>query len=271
MAYANFKATIWSKYIQREIERKCRLVEWCWKEFEGEAKKGERVKITGIGPVTIGDYTGADIADPEAVEDASVYIDIDQAKYFNFAVDDIDKAQATDGLFEAISAEAIHRMARARDSFVAGRAVDAGGKSASAAITTAAGAKTAIDTGILYLRENDVDIEDDVIIELVPFLYNLFKDKLVELKTNNDELIKKGIVGMYDNCYVRVSNNLYNDGTDYYSMIRTKRAIAFAGGISETEAYRPEKRFSDALKGLNVYGGKVVRPKELYAIKARKS
>jgi hypothetical protein len=84
------------------------------------------------------------------------------------------------------------------------------------------------------------------------------------------ELIKKGVVGMYDNCKVKLSNNLYNDGTDDYMLVRTKRAIAFAGGIDETEAYRPESFFADAVKGLNVYGGKIVRPKELYVIKAHK-
>ena len=84
------------------------------------------------------------------------------------------------------------------------------------------------------------------------------------------ELISRGVAGMYDNCKVKMSNNLYNDGTDDYMLVRTNRAIAFAGGIDETEAYRPESYFADAVKGLNVYGGKIVRPKELYVIKAHK-
>lgn len=40
-------------------------------------------------------------------------------------------------------------------------------------------------------------------------------------------------------------------------------ATTFAEQILKTEAYRPEKRFGDALKGLHVYGGKVVRPEAL--------
>ena len=51
-------------------------------------------------------------------------------------------------------------------------------------------------------------------------------------------------------------------------MIRTKKAIAFAGQINETEAYRPEQLFKDDVKGLDTYGAKVVRPKELYVVKA---
>ena len=61
-----------------------------------------------------------------------------------------------------------------------------------------------------------------------------------------------------------MSNNLYNDGTDDYEMIRTKKAIAFAGQINKIEKARKEKGFSDIIKGLHVYGAKLVRPKELY-------
>lgn len=271
MAYENFKPTVWSKYIMRELERKCKLVDDCWKQFEGEAKRGKEVKILGVGTPSIKDYTGASIGTPEAVADSSTILKIDQAKYFNFAVDDVDRAQAQEGLMEALMDEATQAMAVTRDKYVAAQAVNAGAFSTSAAITTAAAAKKAIDTGILWLRENDVAIEDNVVIEVAPFLYQLLRDQLVELKTDNDTLIKKGIVGMYDNCKVKLTNNLYSDGTDTYMMIRTKKAIAFAGGIDEVEAYRPQDLFSDAIKGLNCFGARVLRPKEIYVIKARKA
>lgn len=271
MAYSNFKPTIWSKFIQTELEKKCRLVEDCWTQFEGEAKQGARVKILGISAPDIFDYVpGEGIPAPQTVEGTDVMLDIDQAKAFNFMVDDIDRAQSIGGLMETLIKEATSKMAKTRDSFVASLAKDAEYSSESQQIKTATAAKTAIDNALLALRENDVDLEDDVIITVSPFFYQLFRDALTELKTNNDDLIKKGVVGMYDNCKVKLSNNLYNDGTDDYMMVRTKRAIAFAGSIDETEAYRPESFFADAVKGLNVYGGKIVRPKELYVIKAHK-
>ena len=46
-------------------------------------------------------------------------------------------------------------------------------------------------------------------------------------------------------------------------MAGTDMAISFAGQISKIEAYRPEASFSDACKGLYVYGAKVVEPKAL--------
>lgn len=270
MAYDNFKPTIWSKFIQREIEKKCKLVEDCWRQFEGEAKHGKEVQITGINTVTIGDYTGAAIGDPEYVTDNTQKLLIDQAKFFNVGMDDVDRAQSIPGVFEEVMKEASHKMALARDSYVASLAAGATQMSESAAITKAADAKKAVDAGLLVLRENDVAVEDDVVIEIAPFFYQLFRDQLIELKTDNDELIKKGIVGMYDNCKVKLSTNLHKDDTDTYMMIRTKRAIAFASSVDKVEAYRPQSLFCDAVKGLNVFGAKIVRPKELYVIKAHK-
>ncbi len=270
MAYQNFKPTVWSKYIQLGTEKKCRLVDDCWKQFEGDAQAGAEVKILGIGKPTISDYYGTSIGDPEVVPDSSVYLKLDQAKYFNFMIDDIDRAQSVPGVMEALLDEAIALMARERDSYVASLAEEAGLMSASLQIDSPEDAKAAIDAAILALRENDVDVDSEVSITLSPFVYNLFRSSLIGLDTNNTDLISRGIVGMYDNCIVRVSNNLYNDDTDDYMMVRTKRAIAFAGGIDKVEAYRPQDLFSDAMKGLNVFGAKVVRPNELYVIKAHK-
>lgn len=270
MAYGNFKQTFWSKHIQHELEKKAILAEFCNKEFQGEVKQGNQVKILGVGRPTIGNYTGASIGDPETVEDSSVFLTIDKAKFFNFMVDDIDKAQSVPGLMESLMEEATIAMNLQIDTDIAALAVNAGTKSATTQINSAATAKTAIDAGILALRENDVPITADVVLEIPPLVYQWMKDKYIELDTANSEMMKKGIMGFYDNVRVRVSNNLYNDGTDYYAMIRTKKAIAYVNQIDEVEPYRPQGLFSDAIKGLNVYGMKVSRPKELYAIKCHK-
>ncbi|MBQ6946748.1 MAG: hypothetical protein IJN42_01765 [Clostridia bacterium] len=271
MAYEKFKPIIWSQFIQRELEKKCRLVEDCWKKFEGEVKHGKTVKILGVGSPTIGTYTGASIGSPEVVEGTEVNLNIDQAKFFNFMVDDVDRAQSVPGLMETLIEEATAKMAQNRDSYVAGLAAEAENKVEGGEISTPEEAKKALDEALLKLRENDVDLEDEVVIEVAPFFYQLLRDNLAALKTNNDELVAKGVVGMYDNCRVKLSNNLYNDGTETYMMVRTKRAIAFAGQIDEVEAYRPQDLFSDAMKGLNVYGAKIVRQKEIVALKGHKA
>jgi hypothetical protein len=270
MAFENFKQTFWSKHIERELERKTILAEFTNQKHQGEVKFGNQVKILGVGTPTIGSYTGASIGDPEKVEDSSVMMLIDQRPFFNIGVDDVDKMQSVPGYMEAVLDEGAKGLALKVDSYIAGLAVNAGKLSATTQINSAAAAKTAIDAGILALRENDVAIDADVVMELPPFVYQLLKDKYIELDTANSEMMKKGIVGFYDNVRVRVSNNLYNDGTDYYGMIRTKNAIAYAKQGEITEPYRPHDYFEDAVKSMVVFGAKVVRPKELYAIRAHK-
>jgi len=271
MSYSNFKPIIWSRFIQTELEKKCKLVEDCNRQFEGEARLGSRVKILGAVAPEIFDYdASAGMDTPQTLEGVSVFLDVDQAKAFNFMVDDLDRLQATPELMPVMMEEAGRKMAAARDSFVASLAKDSANMLESKQVKTPAEAKALVDEALLKLRENDVDVADNVSITVSPFFYQLFRDALTEIKTNNDELIARGVVGMYDCAKVVLSNNLYNDGTDDYLMVRTNKAIAFASAIDETEAYRPEKYFSDAIKGLNVYGGRVVRPKELVVIKAHK-
>ena len=114
----------------------------------------------------------------------------------------------------------------------------------------------------MFLRKTELaaDLNPEHIVGL--------RTELAELFTENVEFIKRGALGKYANTYLRMSNNLYNDGTDDYEMVRTKKAIAFAGQIDKVETARKEKGFADIIKGLHVYGAKVVRPKELYVIKA---
>lgn len=272
MAIENFKPLIWAKKIEMDLPKFTVLQEDCNTKFQGDVGLGKTVKIIGAAKPTVGTYVpGTDIADAETPTDTSVYLAVDQYKYTHFGVDDVDAAQAEPGVMEAYMQGSTEELAEARDSFIASLAQNAGSFSSSAAITTSAGAKTAIDAAFVALWDNSVKINADVTITLTPWMYNLFKDKLTELYSDNVALIKKGIVGMYNGAMVKISNNLYNDGTDDYMMIRTKNAIAFASGISKVEPYRPDKQFVDAIKVLDTYGGKVVRPKEIYVIKARKA
>lgn len=272
MSYQNFKPTFWSKHIQVELERLCTLADWCNTQFEGEAKKGEQVKILGLGTPTIGDYEpGTEINPPEAVSDTSLYLKIDNAKYFNISIDDVDKAQSINGIMEKNLENAAREFANIRDKYVGSLAKEAEDIADAGSVTTAKAAKQAIDAAILKLRENDVPTNMEVVIELPWFMYNIFKDNLIELKTNNDKLLERGIISMYDGCYVRPSNNLHVDGEgNYYCMVRTHDAIAFASGIDKVEAYRPHNGFEDAVKGLNTFGAKIVRPKELAVFKVTK-
>lgn len=126
---------------------------------------------------------------------------------------------------------------------------------------TQAAIKSAIDNAIVGLRERDY--EGDGVIEIPPSIYNIFKNNLIELSTNNVELINRGVVGRYDTYEVVMSNSLYKDARYNYCMVRSKEAVAFAGQINEVEAGRMEKQFSDYIRGLDTFGAKIISQAEL--------
>ena len=250
MAVTNFIQQIWSKKIQDDLELKCKLVDNCLREYEGDCKYAQSVKILGVGEPTIGDYDGSQDISIEEMSDRGQILTIDQAKYFAFYVDDIDQAQSVPGLKEKYQEKAVHGLAVARDSYVAELIASATNKTTISGMTEA-GVKKAVDDAIVALRERNFD--EDGVIEMTPAFYNVFKNHLITLSTNNPELIRKGVVGMYDNFECIMSNNLKTPCD-----IRGKKAIAFAGQINEVEALRSEKRFKDIVRGLDTFGAKVI-------------
>ena len=254
MAVTNFIQSIWSKKIQDDLELKTKLVANCLRAYEGDCKYAQSVKILGVGEPTIGAYTGAEI-DIEEMSDRGQLLTIDQANYFAFYVDDINEAQSVPGLKEEYQRKAVHGLAVKRDSYVAGLIKGATNVTTATALTQEA-VKEAIDSAIVELRERNFDEEG--VIEISPAVYNVFKNELITLSTNNPEYIKKGIVGMYDGMEVCMSNNMAKDDTHVYCDIRGKKAIAFAGQINEVEALRAERVFKDIVRGLDTFGSKVI-------------
>lgn len=310
MAVTNFIQTIWSKKIQDDLELKCKLVDNCLRDYEGDCKYAQSVKILGVGEPTIGAYDGTRDITIEEMGDKGQMLTIDQANYFAFYVDDVNQAQSVPGLPEKYQEKAVHGLAVARDTYVAtlikvanyvptadttatsgktyytktnettftsvtpaqgANPATLGYYEASAKYVTTATAKTeeavkeAIDKAIVALRERNFDEEG--VIEITPAVYNLFKNHLITLSTNNPEYIKKGIVGVYDDFNVIMSNNLAKDNTNAYCCVRGKKAIAFAGQINKVEALRAEKRFKDIIRGLDTFGAKVIDEARIQVVK----
>lgn len=281
MSVQHFIQTIWSKKIQDDLEEKCKLVMDCTRKYEGDCHYAQTVKILAVGEPTIGNYIGQDIT-IEEMTDSSQDLVIDVQKYFAFEVKDVDKAQSVPGLPEKYQQKAMRKLALAREKFigalVAGKAQasadeEAGNTTYKPGAThiivaedkTQDAIKNALDDAIITLRENNFD--DKGIIEIDPRTYKTFKDRLVEIKTANDELIKRGVVGEYDNYDVKSTNNVYRDATHTYCIVRSDMAIAFAGQINEVEAGRMEKRFSDYVRGLDTYGAKIIAQDEIVCVK----
>ena len=267
MAVTNFIQSIWSKKIQDDLELKCKLVDNCLRDYEGDVKHAASVKILGVGEPTIGTYNSGEDISIEEMSDRGQLLTIDQANYFAFYVDDVNQAQSVPGLKEKYQEKAVHGLAVKRDAYVASLIK---GVTTPANVTVADGktkedVKEAIDAAIVALRERNFDEEG--VIEITPAVYNVFKNELITLSTNNPEYIKKGIVGVYDDFNVIMSNGLAKDSTHAYCCVRGKKAIAFAGQINEVEALRAEKRFKDIIRGLDTFGAKVIDEARIQVVK----
>jgi hypothetical protein len=264
MAVTHFIQQIWSKKIQDDLELKCKLVDNCLRDYEGDVKQAQSVKILGVGEPTIGAYNSGEDITIEEMSDRSQVLTIDQANYFAFYVDDVDQAQSVPGLMERYQEKAVHGLAVKRDNYVA-NLIKGVANATTAAAKTAEAIKDAIDEAIVALRERNFDEEG--VIEITPAVYNLFKNYLITLSTDNPEYIKKGKVGVYDDFDVIMSNGLVKDSTYHYCDVRGKKAIAFAGQINEVEALRAEKRFKDIIRGLDTFGAKVIDESRIQGVK----
>lgn len=265
----NFKPTFWSKYCQTELKKALVLANWCDYKFEEEIKGGARLKIVGAVRPTIQTYVPGKDLNIESLGDNAQYLDVDQFKAFAFEVDDVDRAQSKEGYLETQFDEAKTALAEDADAYVGTMAKGAlsSMKSNSIDISAETDPLATIDKALEKLYKNNVPSTEELAGDLNPEHLVAVRKKLGQLFQENNEYIKRGAVGKYNNCYLRLSNNLYNDGTDDYEMIRTKKAIAFANSVEKVEKTRPSTRFSDVIKGLHCYGAKLVRPKELYVIK----
>ena len=276
-----FQQTIWSKAILKDLETITSLRNHCDFQYERDSKNAKEVKILSVTRPTIRTYVSGTSLTRESVVDTSQTLQINQYKYFNFEVEDIDKAQSVPGLLEATIHEASLGLAEEGDKYVASlieTATEAGEnplpQSSSVISLTKANAMANVEDGFATLYGNNVRVKDELYLELAPAVFVLYRQALTELSTNNPEILKKGAVGKINNAYVCVENLLPTGkvGTGssddvYYNILRTPKAIAFVEQIDKVEAYRPEDAFTDAVKGLYVFGAKIVRPKEIYIMK----
>lgn len=282
MAVTHFQRTVWSKQIEKSLKKITSLRNHCSFKHEKESENAKEIKILNVVAPTIRTYVPGTAITREGATDGSMTLQINQFKYFNFEVDDVDKAQSTPGLMEALTDEASRALSLEGDKYVASL-VKAGveditnplAQSSSAITLTKSNAVRTVEDGFATLYSKDVPVNANFYLEVAPMPFTIYREALTELSTNNPEILKKGAVGKINNAYVCIENCLPtgrtatgtgNDDT-YYNILRTDKAIDFVEQIDKVEAYRPQDAFSDALKGLYCFGALITRPNEIYVIK----
>jgi hypothetical protein len=242
------------------------------RDYEGDIRtQGDTVRITSISRPSVGTYVkGSTSIVPEQLTDAQRTLLIDQAKYFAFEVDDIDIAQAANGgaLMTEAAVEAGYALADVADQFIA--ALYTGVDAANALGTIAVTSASPVDAYDKVLVPLKVALDQSNVptaarwIVIPPWFHGrlLRDDRFIRWDASNTtEGLRNGIVGRAAGFDILVSNNApFVTGDDYAVIAGHPMAISYAEQITETDAYEPHDSFSDALKGLHVYGAKLVRP-----------
>lgn len=274
MSIANFIPTVWAGSILKWLEKSLVYASVCNRNYEGDIKQaGDKVKINQIGDITINTYNKTDIT-IQQLQAAALFLQITEQKYFAFSVDDIDKAQMNVSLLEQATKKAGYAIKDVADQFIAGLYTDAGVKtdlgtvSVPLDVSTDAAGSTIKASELMQRFQEALDNakcpKEGRWMVAPPWLEGkLIREKIL-LPIGN------GVTGVnYDNGRIgqkvygfdfRVSQNVPTTSTTKYHITAgSMDAITYADQIVSVEAMRPQLRFSEAVKGLHVYGGKVVR------------
>ncbi len=281
MAFSNFIPEVWSARLLEHLDRVHVYANLMNRDYEGDIRAyGDTVHINQIGDITISDYDGTDIGDPEELDGGQQSLTIDQAKYFNFQIKDIDNAQSNPKLIDAAMQRASYGMNDVIDQYLAQLLVSgcqAGNilyDDSSAVTPTEEDAYDyLVDLGVALSEANVPNLGRWVVIP--PWFHGLLlKDpRFVGNGTGyNQAILQGGMVGEAAGFEIHLSNNVPNtDGANYKVLAGTNAAGAYAEQLVELEAYRLQNNFSDAVKGLHVYGAKVVQPGALAVMTINKA
>ncbi|NNV04630.1 phage capsid protein [Brevibacillus sp. MCWH] len=284
MAINNFIPTIWSARLLQNLQKtlvygQAAVIN---RDYEGEIRAyGDTVKINNIGRISVGDYTkNTNMPDPETLTDETRTLVIDQAKFFNFQVDDVDKIQQNPKLMDEAMREAAYALRNAADQFIASHYTDAYHQIGNDATPVEPTKNDAYEYLVdLSVKLDEADIPEQGRFVIVPPWYEglmLKDDRFV--KTGSlpaEDRLVNGVIGRAAGFLVLKSNNVpkvTGQGVvENYKIIAGHNiAWSFAEQVNQVEAYRPEKRFADAVKGLHLYGARVTRPGALAVLSAKR-
>lgn len=273
MGVQNFIPVLWSKKILKELDKEHMLVKNCTTSYSGEITGlGSKVKINSINSPTIGDYVpNSTVITPEQLKDESRMLEITQAKYFAFFLDTVDEKQATGGLLEECLRKAVIAIKDAAEVFITTKYTEAYKTITNSSLTSGDFFSTFMKAK-RYLLKSNVSISGEICAEVSPEVWE--KGVLANILYNNQDngdMIKKGQYVQSLGMTFYTSNNIAVTETSEdvalsTCCVRTKEAIGYAEQIMKTEKYMPENSFSDAIKGLHVYGAKMLKPKEAVAL-----
>lgn len=274
MSILRFRPEIWSAQLLVALRKALVYGNCVNRDYEGEiTEAGDTVRITSIGRPTIGTYVPNNtVITPEQVNDAQRTLVIDQSKYFAFAVDDVDARQARGNVLPQAASEAAFAFADVIDQYLASFYTGIQTVNQLGAITVVSGTtptdaydKVLVPLKIALDLANVPTAGRWVVVR--PELHGCLLRDARFIRANEAGTttgLRDGLVGRAAGFDIMLSNNApLVTASQYATIAGVNDAITFAQQINKVEAYRPQSSFADAIKGLNLYGAKLVRPDTL--------
>lgn len=270
---------IFAATLLQELKNKLVFGKIAFKKHSGEIKeKGDRIKLKGYGGVTINDYNPGDptwdAAHPNGItyeepEAAAIFLDVDHAKDYDIKLHDITELQSDPAAREHYAKEAGYGLEEEVDKYIASLYSQSAFGSY---VLKHTGMTTALITsyiGELGLRLKHVNV-DDKWIAFPPWVsLKLQLAGIVQAEDLKGEL-KNGFIGKILHFDMYESNNCPEltpataGRRRNIIMAGSYQSIAFVDQMTESESLRSQGYFADLIRGLHVWGARVVKPKELF-------
>lgn len=271
MAITHFIPEIWSAKMLVEFRNTAVWAGLTNREYEGDLRSGNTLHITSPVPITIKDYKANNrTTEADDIQDTGLEILVDQEKNFDFYVDDIDRAQAAGNLSE-YTKSAADGLVEDADRFLAAMAItNSTLVTPGAPATDAKSAWNVLRDLVKQLNKNSVPKENRVFVANAEFEAILFEhdSKMTNAdQSGTTEGLRNASLGRILRLDGYGSENLPVTSKPQVAAFH-RSALAYVSQIQKTEAMRGQNKFADRLRGLHVYGGKVVRPKAIVSYTA---
>lgn len=273
MAISTFIPVIWEARLLQHLDKALVYGNLCNRDYEGDIRNaGDTVKINQISDIAVKDYTKGTAIEVDSVDGTPTELKIDQNKYFAFAVEDVDAAQANVNLVDGAMQRASYAVRDTVDQYIAslykeaGVTTGLGDDTTPLSVTSATKAYESLVDLKGALDDNNVPADGRFVVVPSGFYGYMLKDaRFVSAgTTKTDMVLANGYIGTAAGFAIYQSNNVPNtDGASYKILAGTRAAISYAQQITRTEALRRETSFSDLVRGNFVFGAKVVQPKAL--------
>jgi hypothetical protein len=269
MSVNNFKPEIWLANIDVALKKNLVYAALGNKDYEGALSFGTTVKVNEVMPFSTTDYTQYSDVTFTQLETSQRFLTIDQQKYIAKTIDDIDMAQANVDFMTTITSEIGYSFGDQMDSYIAGLYAQAGLSDATLLGSSATPIEVnSANVDDYFLAMGEIMTKNNVpkvgrFVVIPAWMETKLTLAMNAVLTTNNPTVENGFLGRAYNFDFYTSNNVSeaSAGTNAKILAGIKgRSWSVAQQIVKVEAGRHEKQFGDFIKGLHVYGAKIMRP-----------